>query len=65
MGRQEIEVEIFPDGRVEYRITGAPGSACENISALLEQLGKVTESEHTAEYYEKEPDEHIQIADGE
>ncbi len=63
MERQEIEVEIFPDGRVAYRIRGVTGSGCENISALLEQLGRVEESERTAEYYEKEPDEHINIAD--
>jgi hypothetical protein len=65
MEREEIEVEIFPDGRVEYRIRGVAGSGCESISALLEQLGRVVESERTAEYYEKNPDEHIHIADGE
>ena len=65
MEREEIEVEIFPDGRVEYRIRGVAGSGCESISALLEQLGRVVESERTAEYYEKNPDEHIHIVDGE
>jgi hypothetical protein len=63
MVREEIEVEIFPDGKVEYRIRGVAGSGCESISALLEQLGRVEESERTTEYYEKEPDEQIHIAD--
>jgi hypothetical protein len=54
MNRQEIEIAILPDGRIEYTIKGVKGSACENLSALLEQLGKVQSEERTGEYYEQE-----------
>ncbi len=51
MNSQEIEISILPDGKVEYTIKGVKGSACEDISALLEQLGKVEQEERTGEYY--------------
>ena len=54
MHSEEIEISVAPDGRVEYRIKGVKGSACESISALLERLGKVEHVEHTGEYYEDE-----------
>lgn len=62
MERQEIEIEIGPNGKVEYRIVGVKGSACEQISAVLEELGKVEASEHTAEYYDQEPDVNVTLA---
>ncbi len=52
MHSQEIEISILPDGKVEYTIKGVKGSVCEDISALLEQLGKVEQEERTGEYYE-------------
>lgn len=61
MQQQEIEISILPDGRVEYTIKGIKGSACENISALLEQLGKVEQSTKTGEYYEQERDTQLSI----
>lgn len=54
MQNQEIEISILPDGRVEYTVKGVKGAACESISALLEQLGKVETAERTGEYYEDE-----------
>jgi hypothetical protein len=54
MQKQEIEVAILPDGRIEYTIKGIKGSACESISALLEQLGKVEHEERTGEYYDRD-----------
>lgn len=54
MHSQEIEIAILPDGRLEYAIKGVKGSACESISALLEQLGRVEREERTGEYYEDE-----------
>lgn len=62
MERQEIEIAIHPDGRVEYRIKGVQGSGCDSISALLEQLGRVEQSERTAEYFAQDPDAEVQIA---
>jgi len=62
MQRQEIEIEILPDGRVEYTIKGVPGSSCDQISALLEQLGQVEQEERTGEYYERDSDTGITIS---
>ncbi len=62
MERQEIEIEIHPDGRVEYRIKGVLGPGCESISALLEQLGRVEHEERTAEYYDQNPDAVVHVS---
>jgi hypothetical protein len=64
MQHQEIEIQILPDGRVEYVIKGVKGSACESISALLEQLGKVEQSERTGEFYEDDRQHDVTIANG-
>jgi hypothetical protein len=61
MQKQEILIEIGPDGQVEYRIQGVKGPACESISALLDQVGTVEKSERTAEYEEREPDRQEEI----
>ena len=64
MNSQEIEIAILPDGRVEYTIKGVKGSACEQISALLEQLGKVEQDERTGEYFEDDNRVDVTIANG-
>ena len=64
MNSQEIEIAILPDGRVEYTIKGVKGSACEEISALLEQLGKVERDERTGEYYEDDNRVDVSLANG-
>jgi hypothetical protein len=63
MEKQEIEITILPDGRIEYTIKGVKGSACDSISALLEQLGKIEQTSPTGEYYEQEGDVHIAITE--
>lgn len=60
--REEIEVQIRPDGSVEYTIRGVKGSACESISELLERLGQVERAERTDEYYDLEGDAIISIS---
>lgn len=62
MQNQEIEISILPDGRVEYTIKGVKGAACEDISALFEQLGKVEKSERTGEYYEDDTQVDVTVA---
>lgn len=64
MNSQEIEISILPDGRVEYTIKGVKGSACEGISALLEQLGKVEQEERTGEYYEDDNRVDVTLSNG-
>lgn len=65
MPREEIEITITPDGRIEYTIKGVKGPACESVSSVLEQLGRVVEEERTTEYYDREPDLHIQVGNDE
>lgn len=62
MQKQEIEISVLPDGRIEYTIKGVQGSACESISALLEQLGKIEQQEKTSDYYAQEPDVLISVS---
>jgi hypothetical protein len=62
MNREEIEIAVLPDGRVEYTIKGVKGAACESLSALLEQLGRIERAERTGEYYEREPESHISLS---
>jgi hypothetical protein len=62
MQHQEIEIAILPDGRIEYTIKGVKGAACESLSAVLEQLGRVESSERTGEFYEQDPDLHLRLS---
>ena len=61
MQKEEIEILVYPDGRVEYTIKGVKGASCESISQLLEQLGQVEVDEKTGEFYEYGQDTHITI----
>lgn len=61
MNREEIDIAILPDGRIEYTIRGVKGSTCEDISRLLEELGKVEATERTDEYYEDGTDVTISV----
>jgi len=62
MNREEIEIAVMPDGRVEYTIKGVKGADCESLSALLEQLGRIEQQERTGEYYEHDPDAHLRLS---
>ena len=52
MHKEEIEIAILPDGRIEYTIKGVKGRACEQISAMLEKLGQLEADVRTGEFYE-------------
>ena len=62
MQQQEIEIAILPDGRLEYTIKGVKGGACEDLSALLAELGKVVHEERTGEYYERDEAAHVYVS---
>jgi hypothetical protein len=62
MTKEEIEIEILSDGRIQYTIKGVRGSACESISQLLEQLGRIESEEKTGEYYDLNDNAVISIA---
>jgi hypothetical protein len=52
MSMETLEFVIYPDGRVQEKVTGIIGSSCAEVTAAIEaQLGKVTSTEQTSEYY--------------
>jgi hypothetical protein len=55
MRKQDIEIKIAPDGKVEYVIKGVKGSSCFAETKFLDQaLGNaVVEEQKTGEYYEQ------------
>ena len=57
MRKQDIEIVIGPNGKVEFTIKGVKGSSCVDETRFLEQAlggsGAVTEQQKTGEYYEQ------------
>lgn len=49
---ETLEFIIYPDGRVQEKVTGIVGSSCADVTAAIEaQLGQVVSQEHTSEYF--------------
>ncbi|MCF3606130.1 DUF2997 domain-containing protein [Planktothrix agardhii 1033] len=49
---ETLEFIIYPDGRVQEKVTGIVGSSCAEVTAALEaKLGIVLTQETTSEYY--------------
>ena len=49
---ETLEFIIYPDGRVQEKVTGIVGSSCEEVTAAIEaQLGRVIAQERTSEYF--------------
>lgn len=52
MPMEILEFVIFPDGRVQEKVTGIIGTSCQEVTAAIEaQLGLVVSSSLTADYY--------------
>jgi Protein of unknown function (DUF2997) len=52
MAMETLEFIIYPDGRVQEKVTGIIGKSCEEITLAIEtQLGKVISQEKNADYY--------------
>ena len=52
MSMETLEFIIYPDGRVQEKVTGIIGATCAEVTAAIEkQLGQVVASEQTSEYY--------------
>jgi hypothetical protein len=54
-GLQEIEVLIFPDGRVQVQVRGVKGDGCRELTRELERYlgGRVLHRQHTDEFEEQ------------
>ena len=49
---ETIEFVIYPDGRVQEKVTGIIGSSCAEVTAAVEaKLGLVLKQENTSEYF--------------
>lgn len=49
---ETLEFIIFPDGRVQEKVTGIVGASCAEVTAAIEaQLGHVLSQELTSEYF--------------
>ena len=52
MNMETLEFIIYPDGRVQEKVTGVVGSSCQEVTAAIEkQLGVVLSQEQTSEYF--------------
>jgi hypothetical protein len=49
---ETLEFIIYPDGRVQEKVTGIVGASCADVTAAIEaQLGRVLHQETTSEYF--------------
>jgi Protein of unknown function (DUF2997) len=49
---ETLEFVIYPDGRVQEKVTGIVGASCAEVTAAIEaQLGQVVTQEQTSEYF--------------
>ncbi len=49
---ETLEFIIYPDGRVQEKVTGIVGASCAEVTAAIEaQLGQVVHQEQTSEYF--------------
>ncbi len=52
MSMETLEFVIYPDGRVQEKVTGIVGASCTEVTTALEaQLGQVVTREQTSEYF--------------
>ena len=54
--KQQLQIRIYPDGRIDARTQGIKGKKCTQYIPIVEQLlqARVTESSYTPEYYQSE-----------
>jgi hypothetical protein len=52
MSMETLEFVIYPDGRVQEKVTGVVGQSCTVVTAAIEsELGHVVNQSQTAEYF--------------
>lgn len=51
---ETLEFVIYPDGRVQEKVTGIVGVACTEVTAALEaELGQTISQQPTSEYFDR------------
>jgi Protein of unknown function (DUF2997) len=59
---ETLEFIIYPDGRVQEKVTGIIGASCAEVTATIEaQLGRVVKVESTAEYFAQTTSQSSQV----
>lgn len=49
---ETLEFIIYPDGRVQEKVTGIVGASCAEVTAAIEaQLGQVLSQQSTSEFF--------------
>jgi hypothetical protein len=49
---ETLEFVIYPDGRVQEKVTGVVGQSCTTVTAAIEsELGRVVSQQPTSEYF--------------
>ena len=62
MSKQSIRFRIRQDGKVEERVEGIVGDACESLTKDLEKkLGDLETRIHTSDYYLKQPNKNVTL----
>lgn len=57
MSMETLEFIIYPDGRVQERVTGVVGQSCTVVTAAIEsELGDVIKQTPTADYFTQNPE---------
>lgn len=59
--RHEMEIEITPSGKIEVTVKGAKGKKCMDYVQIFQSIGKITEEQHTSEFYE--PEQTVNLTD--
>lgn len=55
MSMETLEFVIYPDGRIQEKVTGIVGNSCAEITAAIEaELGQVLSQEKTSEFFAPE-----------
>ena len=55
MEKQELEIIIDADGKVNIKVNGVKGPTCEDLTKNLEEaIGEVEKRDYTSDYYENE-----------
>jgi hypothetical protein len=59
---ETLEFVIYPDGRVQEKVTGIMGASCAEVTAAIEaQLGRVIKVESTADYFAQTVQSSMQV----
>jgi hypothetical protein len=60
---ETLEFIIYPDGRVQEKVTGITGASCAEVTAAIEtQLGLVLNHEPTSEFFATQQVQHSAVA---